>query len=112
MNKAGIICLCLSPIIGVLLTRLILFALVKPMHTSFGQTLASIFFVWTTDNLENLLNAHCEVQDRVLKQTEVISEVYRYLMLLAAMMVCLGHGSNDVANSISPLLMVLDTKFG
>ena len=33
-------------------------------------------------------------------------------MLLAAMMVCLGHGSNDVANSISPLLMVLDAKLG
>ena len=28
------------------------------------------------------------------------------------MMVCLGHGSNDVANSISPLLMVLDAKLG
>ena len=28
-------------------------------------------------------------------------------MLVAAMMVCLGHGSNDVANSISPLLTTL-----
>ena len=28
-------------------------------------------------------------------------------MLTAAMMVCLGHGSNDVANSISPFLMAL-----
>ena len=28
-------------------------------------------------------------------------------MLLAAMIVCLGHGSNDVANAISPLLTVL-----
>ena len=34
-------------------------------------------------------------------------EVYRYLMLAAAMMVCLGHGSNDVANAISPLLTAL-----
>ena len=37
-------------------------------------------------------------------------------MLIAAMMVCLGHGSNDVANSISPLLTAMevdgdDTKF-
>ena len=40
-------------------------------------------------------------------QKAVIFEVYRYLMLVAAMMVCLGHGSNDVANSISPLLTVL-----
>ena len=40
-------------------------------------------------------------------QKAIIFEVYRYLMLVAAMMVCLGHGSNDVANSISPLLTVL-----
>lgn len=111
MNKAEIICLCLSPIIGVLLTRLLLFTLVKPTHTSFGQKLTTIFFVWTTDNLESLLDTQCKEQDRFLKQSKVISEVYRHLMLLAAMMVCLGHGSNDVANSISPLLMVIDTKF-
>lgn len=28
------------------------------------------------------------------------------MMLAAAMMVCLGHGANDVANSISPLIVV------
>ena len=38
----------------------------------------------------------------------LIGEVYRYLMIFAAMMVCLAHGSNDVANSISPLLVVLE----
>jgi len=31
-------------------------------------------------------------------------------MLIAAMMVCVGHGANDVANSISPLLLVLNTE--
>ena len=31
-------------------------------------------------------------------------------MLVAAMMVCLGHGSNDVANSISPLLTTLSVE--
>ena len=31
-------------------------------------------------------------------------------MLVAAMMVCLGHGSNDVANSISPFLTVLEVE--
>ena len=31
-------------------------------------------------------------------------------MLVAAMMVCLGHGANDVANSISPLLIVLEAE--
>ncbi len=41
-------------------------------------------------------------------EEKVIFELYRYLMLVAAMMVCLGHGSNDVANSISPLLTALE----
>ena len=41
-------------------------------------------------------------------EEKTIFELYRYLMLLAAMMVCLGHGSNDVANSISPLLTALE----
>ena len=39
--------------------------------------------------------------------TKLLSEVYRYLMIFAACMVCLAHGSNDVANAISPLLVVL-----
>ena len=46
------------------------------------------------------------------KEAHVISELYRFLMLVAAMMVCLGHGSNDVANSISPLLEVLSYTNG
>jgi len=40
----------------------------------------------------------------------LLSEVYRYLMIFAACMVCLAHGSNDVANSISPLLVVLNDE--
>jgi len=31
-------------------------------------------------------------------------------MLVAAMLVCLGHGSNDVANSIAPLLVVFQSS--
>ena len=34
-------------------------------------------------------------------------QLYRVMMLIAAMMVCLGHGANDVANSIAPFLEVL-----
>lgn len=41
------------------------------------------------------------------QERKVVLEVYRYLMLAAAMMVCIGHGSNDVANAISPLLTAL-----
>jgi len=45
-------------------------------------------------------------QNREEMEKKLVSELYRYLMLVAAMMVCLGHGSNDVSNSISPLLVV------
>lgn len=39
-------------------------------------------------------------------QHKLIAEVYRYMMVGSAMMVCLSHGANDVANAISPLLVV------
>ena len=45
-------------------------------------------------------------------EKKLVSELYRYLMLVAAMLVCLGHGSNDVSNSISPLLVVLQAHDG
>ena len=39
----------------------------------------------------------------------VVTEAYRFLMVVAAMLVCLGHGSNDVANAITPLLVLFQT---
>ena len=45
-------------------------------------------------------------QNREEMERKLVSELYRLLMLVAAMLVCLGHGSNDVANSISPILVV------
>jgi len=42
-----------------------------------------------------------------LREGELLTEAYRALMLMTAMVVCLGHGANDVANSISPFLIVL-----
>lgn len=36
----------------------------------------------------------------------LVTEEYRFLMVAAAMLVCLAHGSNDVANAITPLLVV------
>ena len=41
--------------------------------------------------------------DRIL-----IYETYRFLVIMADMLVCLAHGSNDVANAISPLIVVAD----
>lgn len=43
------------------------------------------------------------------KQVLITSEVYRQLMVLSAFLVCLSHGSNDVPNSISPLIVVMKT---
>ena len=45
----------------------------------------------------------------IKEQHMLICEVYRYMMVVAAMMVCLAHGANDVANSISPLLTVFQS---
>jgi PiT family inorganic phosphate transporter len=35
-------------------------------------------------------------------------EAYRFLLIISACLVCLAHGSNDVANSIAPLLVELN----
>ena len=44
------------------------------------------------------------------KTRSLVFKTFRILMLIAAMMVCLGHGANDVANSISPLVIVLEAN--
>jgi len=36
----------------------------------------------------------------------LVEMAYKWLMVMAAMLVCLAHGSNDVANAISPLIVV------
>jgi phosphate/sulfate permease len=41
------------------------------------------------------------------QQSILTNEVYRYLMVLSAFLVCLSHGSNDVANAISPLIVLM-----
>lgn len=39
-----------------------------------------------------------------------MTEAYRFLMVVSAMLVCLAHGSNDVANAITPLIVVLAAR--
>ena len=41
------------------------------------------------------------------RQMVITSEIYRMMMVVAAFLVCLSHGSNDVANAISPLIVIL-----
>ena len=40
----------------------------------------------------------------------IIFEVYRALMVMADMLECMSHGANDVANSISPFLEILQIE--
>lgn len=47
----------------------------------------------------------------MFKQVMVTCEAYRYLMIMSAFLVCLSHGSNDVANAISPLIVILKVPF-
>jgi phosphate/sulfate permease len=41
------------------------------------------------------------------QQVMLTSEMYRVLMIKSAMLVCMSHGSNDVANAISPLSVLI-----
>ena len=40
----------------------------------------------------------------------LVYECYRWLMVMSAMLVCLAHGSNDVANAIAPLIVVAEVN--
>lgn len=40
-------------------------------------------------------------------EIRIVNKAYQVLLVQAACLVCLAHGSNDVANSITPLLVEL-----
>jgi len=120
MSGGAIAFLICSPIIGVFITRLIVLLLVKPKSISVGRCITIVAKFWDGKDFAMLFQEkkaetpvfETEEREPLIGKLEdgeslVIVEVYRWLMLTAAMMVCLGHGSNDVANSISPLLMVM-----
>lgn len=61
------------------------------------------------DNEATSTNAgHNASMEFSFKQVLITSEIYRYLMVMSAFLVCLSHGSNDVANAISPLVILLN----
>jgi phosphate/sulfate permease len=41
----------------------------------------------------------------------IVTEMYRFLMVIAAFTVSLAHGSNDVANAITPLLVTQNSWY-
>ena len=121
MSGGAIAFLVISPVLGIFITRTILLLLVKTRSLSWCDGIIIVLKFWTCSDLVNLDNqrqAGAPLDDANAAQEQlvvgapsvehdVLKEVYRYLMLLAAMMVCMGHGSNDVANSISPLITVV-----
>jgi len=89
-----LICLLLCPIVGMIITRMVLVVLMRHSGEKFEVA-------------DQQPGQNDEIKT---KQEAVITQVYRCLMLVAAMMVCLSHGANDVANSIAPLLIVLNAE--
>ncbi len=71
-----------------------------PIFAVFGVIACKVVLVKTLRSISGEQN----------RENALISEVYRYLMVFAACLVCLAHGSNDVANSISPLLLVMQVE--
>ena len=50
---------------------------------------------------------HKETLKYYYQQVMLTSEMYKILMIKSAMLVCMSHGSNDVANAISPLVILV-----
>lgn len=51
-----------------------------------------------------------DVHANYFRQAMVTCQVYRVLMVMSDYLVCLSHGSNDVANAISPLIVLMDIE--
>jgi len=62
------------------------------------------------DGTEFLIGNDTDFKQYLMKQSLLTVQVFRFLMVCSAFLVCLSHGSNDVGNAISPLLLVMDTN--
>ena len=111
-------------VFGFLLARYFMAQVSKP-EASTGTKLGFMFSLVTFDLVEEAIMNDTEPKvtvkgDRIDKKASYIdpvpasrvpgiylmTEQFRLLMVAAAFLVCLSHGSNDVANAISPLLVV------
>ena len=55
---------------------------------------------------DGLLGGHA-VEKYVFQQAILTSQIYRCLMIMSDFLVCMAHGSNDVGNAISPLIVLM-----
>lgn len=55
---------------------------------------------------DGLLGGHA-VEKYLFQQAILTAQVYRCLMIMSDFLVCMAHGSNDVGNAISPLIVLM-----
>ena len=121
-NPTTVLYLSLVPlffVVGFFLNRVILTFVAKKVSTlptpmSSCKTLKSVFFFWSYDIIMECKSAHNLCVDGVdeiamskVYASYLVDQAYRFMLIEAACLVCLAHGSNDVANSIAPLLVEL-----
>lgn len=91
---------------------------VEPKLT-FLQILGSTFAFWSFDTVLSRKPLYRSIEDGTellpslqnkIYVNAIVNFGYRALLVQAACLVCLAHGSNDVANSIAPLLVELGIK--
>ena len=124
---SAVIALGVSPVLGIFVCRAIVAVLVKPKTVCQGIALVLKFWNGSDFNLhveekntqeinasvllrQSITDPQARLEFDEQSKSGVINGVYRYLMLVAAMMVCVSHGSNDVANGISPFIAILSQE--
>ena len=121
MNTWELSLLCASPVIGVLIVRIALIFCVRPKNLGCCKAFCAVMKLWSCEDYvtfhkerileeddEQLETANKTPENEVEKEQNVIMQVYRVCMLSAEFLVALGHGANDVANCICPLLIILE----
>ena len=78
-------------------------------HNDFGaylQQSGKANQVHDESKADGLLGGHA-VEKYLFQQAILTSQVYRCLMVMSDFLVCAAHGSNDVGNAISPLIVLM-----
>lgn len=105
-------------VVSIIMTRMVMIGTANMLTNdkmSVGGVIGSSFAFWSYDSITERASSHDLCEDICSEQTKsdafinsVVNNTYRILLVQAACLVCLAHGSNDVANSIVPLLVELD----
>ena len=77
----------------------------QPKDDIFSQKTAIAHYSYSSAGSDSLSLTDKDKSECYILDLE--KEAYRFLLVISACLVCLAHGSNDVANSIAPLLVEL-----